>query len=95
MRWTPDKIKAICELGRDPSNWVPAGPEELEQGQQIANALADSYTDDDWRYYLNVLDPERAARRIAIRPPEDRDHLLSLLDPYKRAEVETYLVPVR
>lgn len=95
MRWTPEKIEAICELGRDPNNWVPAGPEELEQARRIADAVADSYTDDDWRYFLNVLDPERAARQITSRPPEDRDHLLSLLEPDRRAAVETYLVPVR
>ena len=95
MRWTPEKIEAICELGRDPNNWVPAGPEELEQARRIADAIADAYTDDDWRYFLNVLDPERAARQIASRPPEVRDHLVSLLDPERRAEVESFLVPVR
>lgn len=95
MRWTLEKIEAICELGRDPSNWVPAGPEDREQTRRIADAIADSYTDDDWRYFLNVLDPERAARQIISRPSGDRDHLLSLLNADQRAAVETHLVPVR
>ena len=95
MRWTPKKIEAICQLGRDPKNWVPAGPEDIDQARQMADAMADAYTDDDWRYYLNALSPERAAREIADRPSEDRDHLLSLLNPTQRADVETYLVPVR
>ena len=95
MRWTPEKIEAICQLGRDPSNWVSAGPEEIEQARRIADAMADAYTDDDWRYYLNALSPERAARRIANRPIKDRDHILSLLNPTQRAGVETYLFPVR
>ena len=51
----PDKIKVICDLGSDASKWVPAGLEELEQGRRTANAIADSYTEDDWRYYLNAL----------------------------------------
>ena len=40
MRWTPEKIKAVCQLGRDPSNWVPAGPEEIEQARRIADDMA-------------------------------------------------------
>ena len=95
MRWTPEKIEAICQLGRDPSNWVPAGPEEIEQARRIADDMADAYTDDDWRYLLNVLSPIRAASEIADRPPEDRNHLLSLLNPAQRASVESHLVSVR
>ena len=37
--------------------------EERERGRRIARGIADSYTDADWEYALNALDPARAARK--------------------------------
>ena len=95
MKWTPEKIEAVCQLGRDPDNWVPAEPDEVEMGRQIADEIADTYTDDDWRYVLNTLSPQRAARFIADRPSDEYQHLLSLLNAEQRASVEPYLVTAR
>lgn len=92
MKWTPEKIEAVCQLGRDPENWVPAEPDEVEMGMQIADEIADTYTDDDWRYVLNTLSPQRAARFISDRPSDEYKHLLSLLNTEQRASVEPYLV---
>ena len=86
--YTAADIRRISELGRDPSNWRPGGREAREQARRMAAAIADAYTDDDWSYVLNALSPSRAAHQIASRPPEDRDHLLGLLDLNRRVDVE-------
>lgn len=87
--YTAADIRHVSELGRDPSNWKPAGREARQQARRMAAAIADAYTDDDWRYVLNSLSPSRAAHQIASRPPEDRDHLLGLLDLDRRVDVES------
>ena len=88
---TPEEDALITELARDPSKWVPAGPDAWEQGRRMAQAIADTYTDEDWRRVLNRLTPPRAARKISRRPAEDREYLLDLLDTEHRAEVERFL----
>lgn len=89
--FTSEEDALITELARDPSRWEPAGPDAWERGRKIADAIADSYTDEDWRRILNRLTPRRAARDISHHPAEDRGHLLSLLDPKQRVEVERLL----
>ena len=88
---TPEEDALLTELAGDPSKWVPAGPEAWKQGRRMAQAIADTYTDEDWRRVLNRLAPPRAARQIARRPAADRAHLLSLLGPEQRTEVEHLL----
>ena len=85
-------IERIAVLGRDPSNWRPADPEAWELRERMADAIADGYADEDWRRVLNSLNPSRAARDIACRPPEDRRRLLMLIDRHRRGEVERLLV---
>ena len=64
--------------------------------QRIADAALDAaldaYTEEDWRYVLNALRPDRAATYILDRPPEHRPELLLLVEPSRRAAVERYLV---
>lgn len=72
-------------------NFLPAPPGALEFGRRIAVAIADSYTEEDWRYVLNTLSPERAATKIARRPVEDRARLLSLVTHSRRTEIERRL----
>ena len=91
VRYTAKDIEAICELGRDPTNWVPGGPEDLEWARQAAQTLQDAYTEDDWRYVLNELTPERAARKIGRRPVEEQGYLLELLTDCQRAAVEPHI----
>ena len=91
MRLTPEEDERITELARNPALWEPAGPDAWERGRRIAQAIADTYTDEDWRRVLNRLTPRRAAREISNRPAEDRGYLLGLLDPEQRAEVERLL----
>lgn len=83
-----EEMERIAELGRDPSNWRPADPEAWELGKRMADAIADGYTDEDWRRVLNTLNPSRAARDIACRPPEEHRRLLTLVDRHRRGEVE-------
>ena len=54
----------------------------------MATAIADAYSDEDWRYVLNELSPRRAARTIARRPLEDHHRLLMLVEPVRRVEVK-------
>ena len=89
--YSQEFIDRIAELAQDPRNWEPAPPEALAVGRQIADAVADRYTDDDWRYVLNALDPRRAAGTISRRPAEQRSYLLSMLDPDRRTEIERRL----
>ena len=91
MRYTDEEVERIAELGRDPSNWRPAGPEAWERGRRLADAISDSYTDEDWRTILNRLTPSRAAQYILSRPPDNRQHLLELVEPDRRIEVERLL----
>ena len=91
MSYTPEQIERIAESGRDPSNWQPADREAWELGRRMADAVADAYTDNDWRYLLNKLPPSRAAEQIATRPTEDRRKLLELIDSERRADVERRL----
>lgn len=88
MRLTPEQDKRISELAGDHALWELAGPDAWERGRRMAQAISNTYTDEDWRRVLNRLTPPRAARKISRRPAEDREHLLSLLDPLHRADVE-------
>lgn len=92
MGYSEEEIERIGELGRDPRNWRPAGLEAWELGKRIADAIADGYTDEDWRRVLNSLNPARAARDIACRPPEEHQRLLMLIDRHRREKVERLLV---
>ena len=89
----PVKTQGAAELDRDPTGWFVES-EERERGRRIARGIADSYTDADWEYVLNALDPARAARKIANRPDKVRGHLLDLLRPEQRSAVESLLSPV-
>ena len=91
--YTPEQVELIAETGRDPKNWQLADREAWELGKRMADAVADTYTDDDWRQLLNTLSPSRAAKQIASRPREDRGKLLGLLASERRADVER-LLPV-
>ena len=91
MQFTPEQDERITELARNPTLWEPAGADAWERGRRMAQAVADTYTDEDWRRVLNRLTPPRAARKISRRPAEDREYLLELLDPEHRAEVERLL----
>ena len=90
VRYTEKEIERISGAAK-PGNLLPAPPEAREIARQIADAVADSYTEDDWRYVLNTLSPDRAAMDISSRPFEDRKRLLSLIDPDRRAEVDRQL----
>lgn len=87
-------VQEAAELLADPRNQKPAPPEAWEVGRRIAAAVADMYTDDDWRLELNALDPSRAAGTISRRPAEDWPHLLELIDPDRRNEVESQLMAI-
>lgn len=90
VRYSEKEIERISRAA-SPGNLLPAPPEAREIARQIADAVADSYTEDDWRHVLNTLSPERAAMDISSRPSEDRQRLLLLVDPDRRAEVERHL----
>lgn len=90
VRYTEQVIERISGAAR-PENLLPAPSEAREIARNIADAIADSYTEDDWRYVLNTLSPDRAAVSISSRPLEDRRRLLMLIDPDRRAEVERHL----
>ena len=92
MGYTEADIQRISELGRDPRNWKPADPDAWDRGRLIAQGIADSYTDEDWKFLLNTLSPSQAARQITCRPPGDRDRLLGLVDPERRADVKGLLI---
>ncbi len=57
----------------------------------MARAIADTFTEHDWKTLLNRLSPERAARQIARRPVGERQYLLSLLSAARRPDVEAHL----
>lgn len=84
MRLTPEDDERITELARNPALWEPAGPDAWERGRRMAQAIADTYTEEDWRRVLNRLDPRRAARKISRLPAEDHAFLVDLLDPEHR-----------
>lgn len=90
VRYTEQEIERISRAAR-PENLLPAPPEAREMARQMADAIADSFTEDEWRTVLNTLSPDRAAMDISTRPPEDRPRLLMLIDPDRRAEVERCL----
>ena len=92
MGYTEADIQRMCDLGRDPRNWKPAGPDAWYRGRLIAQGIAGSYTNEDWKFLLDMLSPSRAARQIACRPPVDRNYLLSLVDPERRADVKALLI---
>ena len=94
MEYTDELIERIVDLASDPRNWRPSQPGDRELGREIADADADTYTDDDWRYLLNRLDPLRAAQTINDRSPEQRPHLLGLIDPHRRARIEQMLTVI-
>ena len=73
--YSEEKIERIGELGLDLSNWQPADAEAWESGKRLADGIADGYTDEDWRRVLNTLNPSRAAKDIASRPPEEHQRL--------------------
>ena len=89
--FTEEEIQRISEAAT-PDALVPAPQEALEVVQHIADAALDAYTEDDWRYVLNALRPDRAAIYISSRPPKDRPKLLLLVTPIRRAAVERDLV---
>ena len=89
---TIEQIQAIVDTAADPANLTPAGPGAHRLGRLIASDMADSFTEDDWRYGLNRLPPARAARTIRHRPASDRQWLLDLIeDPTRRRLVEQHL----
>ena len=90
VRYTEELIGRIS-ADATPENLVPAPPDAIELGREIADSISDSYTDEDWRRVLNGLSPHRAASRISRRPPSDRDRLLMLIDPDRRAEIKRLL----
>ena len=89
--YTEEEIERLAEFASDPANLKPAGTEAWENGQRMARAIADTFTDKDWITLLNRLSADRAARQIARRPAEDRQYLLDLLSPDRRAIVEEQL----
>ena len=90
VRYTEQEIEGVSRAA-SPENLRPAPAEAREIARGIADAIADSYTEDDWRHVLNTLSPDRAAMGISSRPFEDRRWLLLLIDPDRRAEVERHL----
>ena len=90
VRYTEKEIERISRAAT-PENLMPAPPEAREMARQMADGIADSFTEDDWRYVLNTLSPDRAAMDISTRPLDDRQWLLMLIDPDRRAEVERRL----
>ena len=81
----------IAELASNPANLEPAGPEAWEYIRRMASAIADTFTENDWKTLLNRLSTDRAAREIAKRPAEERQFLLGLLSADRRADVEALL----
>ena len=90
VRYTEKEIERISRAAT-PENLMPAAPEAQEMARQMADGIADSFTEDDWRYVLNTLSPDRAAMDISTRPLDDRQWLLMLIDSDHRAEVERRL----
>ena len=91
MSYTEEQIERIAEFASDPANLEPAGPEAWDNGRRMAKAIADTFTEHDWAALLNRLSTDRAARQIARRPAEERQYLLGLLSPERRATVEAHL----
>ncbi|MDE0121301.1 MAG: hypothetical protein OXS33_06160 [bacterium] len=92
MGFTEDDIRRLSKLGSDPQNWESADPDARDRGHRIAQAIADSYTDEDWKFLLNTLSPSQAAHQISHRPPEDRERLLRFIESERRAEVQSLLI---
>ena len=88
MPYTEEQIEHIATLASNPANLVPASTDERENGQRMARAMADTFTDEDWATLLNGLSVDRAARQISRRPVEDHQQLLDLLSPDRRTIVE-------
>ena len=94
MLFTEDEIQRISEAAT-PDALVPALPGAAEQAQRMADAALNAYTEEDWRYVLNALRPDRAATYISSRPPDERPELLLLIEPPScRAAVERHLVVI-
>lgn len=91
MAYTEEQIERIAEFADNPANLEPTGPEAWDNGRRMARAIADTFTEHDWATLLNRLSTDRAARQIARRPVEERQHLLGLLNPERRATVEAHL----
>ena len=90
MPFTEDEIQRISDAVT-PEALETAPPEALEVAQRIARSALDAYTEDDWRFVLNALRPDRAAKYISSRPAEDRSELLLLVEQIHRSEVERHL----
>ena len=91
MGYTEEQIERIATLASNPANLAPADTDARENGQRMARAIADTFTDEDWTTLLNGLSAVRAARQISRRPAEERQHLLALLNPNRRDAVEGHL----
>ena len=70
VTYTEEQIERITELGRDPKNWQPADQEAWELGRRMAAAVADTYTDDDWRRVLNACLRRGPLARSPVAPPK-------------------------
>ena len=57
MDYTQEQIERIAEFASDAANLKPAGPEAWEWGRQAGDAIADTFTDEDWETLLNRLSP--------------------------------------
>ena len=88
--YTEQEIELISRAAR-PEILLPAPPEAREMARKIADAIADSFTEGDWRHVLNTLSPDRSAFDLSTRPQEDRERLLALIEPDRRSEVERCL----
>ena len=88
--FTEEQIQRISEHAT-PDVLAPVPPEVSEVAHHIVDVAFDAYTEDDWRYVLNALRPDRAAAHISSRPPEDHPELLLLIEPNRRAAVERHL----
>lgn len=90
MQYSEETIRRVSRAA-GPENLLPAPPEALEQGRQIANAYFDTYNTEDWRRLLNRIHPAQAAGVISNRPFEDQKGLLILIGEDRRPEVERHL----
>ncbi len=93
--YTEEQIEYIAQLAGNPANLTPAGTEAWEQGRRMAEAIADAFSEQDWKELLNRLSPDRAAKQIGKRPVADRQYLLGLLSRERRPSVESLLSVTR
>lgn len=91
VAFSDEQIERIVESAGNLDNLQPADAAAWELCSRMASAIADAYSDEDWRYVLNELSPRRAARTIARRPLEDHHRLLMLVEPSRRAKVKNSL----